>query len=344
MRWKSDGTIVSHLGKDNRIVLLDSRIYSTVFNKAETELGFSIWQTAIDTTRRVTKSLVEEFPLQMPLPRYCGQAVTRRFMINFMKMYSRIAGHSAPDLVDYKPGKYTVARIKNPIDMDIVAGTILGSFEAINRVPHVCEIIKEKENQFLARIEPDSHEGSCQEVPEVTFPPILPGNIFYERCSRCGVPTKLSDRLKWDHEEGTIVETLTGKRFCVVSCTIKTVLEELAAEYGDAAYDFLMGAQRDLIMEHVKLRGDMLGPESSHEDILRICRSYMDDWSLFGYGNPVLFDIKGDSIEVVVENPFDVHIIAGALMGLYDALFDRKRAVNWYMPKEGVVSYAIEPV
>ncbi|MBN2168533.1 MAG: hypothetical protein JW738_04760 [Actinobacteria bacterium] len=344
LEWKSDGTIISHIGKENRIVLLDSRIYNTVFDKAETELGLSIWQAAQDTTRSVTKSVIEELPLKVPGLRYFGRSATRRLVINYLKVYSRIAGHSAPDLVDYKQGKHTVARIKNPIDIDIVVGTMLGSFEAINRVPYISEVEKENDNQFLVRVTPDSHQGCFSEVLKVTFPPIHPGNIFYKRCSHCGVPTKLSDRLKWDHREGTIVETLTGKRFCVVSCTIKTVLGGLAAKYGDATYDLLIAAQRDLTMEHVRLRGDMLGPETSHDDIMNICHSYMDDWSLFGYGNPVLFNIEGDRMEAVVENPFDIHLLAGTLLGLYDALLERKRAINWYVPKEGVVSFAIEPV
>ncbi|MBN1288171.1 MAG: hypothetical protein JXA49_00845 [Actinobacteria bacterium] len=345
LEWKSDGTIVSHVGKSNRVVILDSRIYNTVFDNAEKSLGFAVWEIAFDTTRNVTKSVIDELPARFPgLRPLVSMGVMHRTVVGFLKIYSRIAGHSAPELVEYKAGKYAVARIRNPIDIEIVAGTMLGSLEALNGVPCIHKIEKESENQFLVRVEPLDNGAGRSDLTRVEFPAILPGNIFYERCRRCGVPRNLSARLEWDHEEGTILELLTGTRFCMVSYTIKTVLGELAGRYGETAYDFLVEAQRILTIEHVKSRGDTLRPESSYDDILRICRNYMDDWSLFGYGNPVLFKIEGDSMEAVVENPFDIHLLAGTLLGLYDALFDRKRAINWYVPKDGVVSYAIEPV
>ena len=79
------------------------------------------------------------------------------------------------------------------------------------------------------------------------------------------------------------------------------------------------------------------------EELEMAYREYLKNMSLYGLGNPVLFEMEDSSVRVKVENPYEVHIIAGTLQGLREALEKSRSAVEWEELSEGSVLYSVSP-
>jgi len=53
--------------------------------------------------------------------------------------------------------------------------------------------------------------------------------------------------------------------------------------------------------------------------------------------------MEDSTVEVKVENPYEVHIIAGTLQGLREALEKSRSAVEWEEVSQGTVLYRVSP-
>lgn len=257
---------------------------------------------------------------------------------------SAILGHAYTEILDYKPGKYGEVLIRNPYDREMVAAYLLGGMEFIERSD--CEYTVEvlKRDEFIYRIELFTSKREPSEGLETRFQPLIPGNVRHNHCPECGIPEAVSDRFVWRLNDGLIIDNATGVRLCVYSSVIRTIMDELAEDRGEEIYSVFMEAQREKTVEEITLQGLTYGDRPlSGEDLKNAFSNYMSFFTLKGYGNHVRYRLDDLRLEVVVENPFDLYILAGTFQGLYEVLIRRKSRIDWYVPKEGIVSYAVEP-
>lgn len=110
---------------------------------------------------------------------------------------------------------------------------------------------------------------------------------------------------------------------------VRTVFREMAREPGEEVNEPLVDAQREWTVEHVGQLGLTEGNgAASPEELEKAYREYLKNMSLCGIGNPATFDMEDASVKVTVENPYEVHIIAGTLHGLREALEKSKSQVK----------------
>jgi len=256
-----------------------------------------------------------------------------------------ITGQCHSETLAYKPGQYGIARIRNPFNFGLMAANVVGAFETLEGVPFKHSWEEESSDAYIIRVEPTGERPEIAERMNLAYAPMFPGNLSHTRCPRCKVPLALSSHLKWMENEGTILDTRTGARVVMLDgYMVTTVFREMVQELGEEVNDLLVDAQREWTVDHVAQLGLMeVAGAVSDEELEKSYKEYLKNMPLYGIGNPVAFSMEDSSIKVMVENPYEVHIIAGTLQGLREALEKSKSSVTWEEKARGSVEYIVTP-
>jgi hypothetical protein len=256
-----------------------------------------------------------------------------------------ITGQCHSQTLEYKPGRYGVARIRNPFNFGLMAANVVGAFETLEGVPFKHTWEEESPDTYVIRVQPTGETTEMAERMALEYSPMIGGSLVHERCPRCKVPLALSSHLKWMENDGIILDTRTGSRVVMLDgYMVTTVFREMVRELGEEVNDLLVDAQREWTVDHVGQLGliEVNGAVSAGE-LEKSYREYLKNMSLYGIGNPVAFAMEDGSSKVKVENPYEVHIIAGTLQGLREALEKSKSSVEWEELGRGVVEYTVTP-
>ncbi|MBN2168532.1 MAG: hypothetical protein JW738_04755 [Actinobacteria bacterium] len=344
--WRSDGTVSYRLREDLRVVFLNSDLYRSFFNEFEKTYGESIAPVAFTALKKITVKAFEGLHESIPaLDLALRMKSLRGVLARRMVANSAILGHAYTEILDYKPGKSAKVMIKNPYNPEMVVAYFLGGVEFIEHRSCEYSVEKHDPDKYVYDVKMSGEDLLTTEGLETSFPSIISGNVQHNYCPKCGIPEAVSDRFVWRLNDGLIIDNATGVRLCVYSTVIRTIMEELAKDRGEEIYSVFMKAQRMKTVEEITLQGLAYGDKPlSGEDLKKAFSNFMSFFTLKGYGNHVRYRLDDLRLEVVVENPFDVYILGGTFQGLYEVLIKRESRIDWYVPKEGVVSYAVEPV
>ncbi len=241
--------------------------------------------------------------------------------------------------MEYKSGKYGIARMRNPYSLDLMAANVVGAFEILEGKPYAYTWSKDG-GDLLLRVE------ATEDVPEVAarmyllFPPARPGNIQFSRCKRCGVPNDVR-YLQWQEDQGNIMDTRREKRVSfVIENVAGTVFREFRKELGDTVVDIIIQAQKECWLDHIAELGLL---EEAAGDPERSYQTLLDTLPVLGKGNPISMQRTADLLEVVVENPFDELLVAGALAACYEAVEGTEPEVTFQTVAEGTLTLQVQP-
>ncbi len=347
IKWNDNGTMVQLMRRDFRVVILHHGFVDNLFSSIEAKLGVSIEHIAYEAQRNASKATFEAFAEKIPGVKYGTRfKFVRRIAVEQFHKVAVLTGMACSETIEYVPGKYGVARIRNPFNMGLMAANVTGAFELLEGIPFGSTWEDESKDSFVIRIEATGDKPEMAERMKIEYGAVLPGNIHFDRCPRCKVPWAIANSLKWIESEGTIVDTRTGARVILLDAyMLTTVLREMASELGDEIYDLVVAAQRDWTADHVAELGlsGGNGPLSPAE-LEAAYRDYLEMLPLYGYGNPGTFNVSESEVQVVVENPYEPSILAGTFQGLFEALEKKKSSVSWEKPRRGAVSFTISQV
>lgn len=236
------------------------------------------------------------------------------------------------------------ADIKNPFNLYCVAGAIVAALEALRGIPYDCSWEELGLNEYKVTVWP------VDERPEIAKrfieepAKIKEGHISLNRCSSCRMPKRAAELFEWRRNEGKLVNRKSGDRwYAFVSTTLPPIIRELAKELDDEIYNSLITSQRNWTIAHLDRLGVISGNSVlDSEEAGTAFLEYLDDFPVFGYGNPVDRSIEEDSCSITVENPFFVEQLAGILLGLYEGLFWKQGDIEWDEIGENKVTYRIE--
>jgi hypothetical protein len=316
-----------------------------LFSRIGSQIGISIDHIAFEAQRNASKAVFEAFYDKIPGMRFATRFrfVKRSAVAQFNKV-AAVTGMGYSETLEYVPGKYGVARFRNPFDFNLMAANVVGAFEMLEGVPFKHTWEEEGDDSYVIRVEPTGDKPEISERMALEYPQVLPGDRKHERCRRCHAPLALGN-LRWVENDGIILDKLSGDRVVMLDgYMIGTVFREMAKELGDEVNDILLDAMREWVTEHAGQLGigKSEGPFSG-EDRERAYREQLDFLPLYGQGNPVAFEIVDSAVKVVIENPYEPFILAGSLRGLYEAVENREGRVSWESVRDGVISYMVEP-
>ncbi len=128
------------------------------------------------------------------------------------------------------------------------------------------------------------------------------------------------------------------------SYTPNVVFRELAKELGDEIYPIIIEAQRSFSLRHLReefLAGSAVGDTAGKEAFYLAA---LDTLALRGRGNPVDWSSQGDRFSVVIENPFEEHLLAGHLAAMYELGEGGPAAVTWEELATSTLEFTLVPV
>lgn len=348
VKWNDNGTITQFMNRDFKVVALHHGFLDNLFSHIEAHLGLPVEHIAFEAQRKASSAVFQAFYDRLPGIRLATRLkFVRRMGVEQFNKVATITGQCHSQTLEYVPGSYGVARMRNPFHLHLMAANVVGAFETLEGVPFRHSWEEEQGDSFVIRVEATGKKPEIAERLELERIRILPPMGFkHERCPRCKAPLALS-HLQWLENEGIILDNRTGARVILLDgYMVTTVFRELARELGDEMYGLMVEAQRDWTVEHVEqlglVEGQGNGPLSSFE-LEKGYREYLSLLPLYGQGNPVRLEMKNSRVLVTVENPYERNILAGTLRGLYEALEQTGSKVMWTEDREGAVSYTVEP-
>lgn len=341
VRWNSNGTATQILRREYRLVFFPTEFLDGLFSNIEARLGIPIKHLAFEAQRNASKALFEGIPGGRLLTRL---SPGKRLTVEGFNLLAMITGMSLSHTLEYVPHRIGVARITNPFQLELMAAQVVGAFEFLEECPFEYSWEKESSNNYVITVRPTPDKSDVAERLEMEFPPLLPGDLRYDRCPRCGVPRTLS-HLEWVESEGIILDKRTGTRIMISDGhMVAAVFREMAKELGDEVNALVIDAQRDWTVQHVRQLSLNAGDEPlSNNELERAYRTYLADLPAYGQGNPVDLERLEPGIRVKVRNPYEKFVLAGTLQGLFEALEKTGSVVEYEEKTPGEVSYTVTP-
>ncbi|MBN2168820.1 MAG: hypothetical protein JW738_06205 [Actinobacteria bacterium] len=203
------------------------------------------------------------------------------------------------------PWRNTVVRKPYSLLMNLAES--LGHCEAMEGRDLWIEYKITGEDRFIYHcfesVHPVSLEG--RQKPEQYI--LTAGDIEYERCPQCNVPSKVG-QYDWNLEDGTIIDQSRGRRMAIYGPhAFDSILRDLENELGDEIPNLVIEAQRRYIKE------------SWGNENWRIAGSELRQRvAIRGLGNIAGFDLSGERHSFLIENPC-MHLI---MVGMVKALVE----------------------
>ena len=345
IRWNDNGTITQYLRKDFRVVMQHYSFINGLFSRIGSKIGISLDHIAFEAQRNSSKAVFEALYDKIPGMRFASRfRFGKRSTVAQFNKVAAVTGMGYSETLEYVPGKYGVARLRNPFDFNLMAANVVGAFEVLEGVPFKHTWEDEGNGSYVIRVEATGDKPEISERMALEYPQMLPGNRKHERCGRCHAPLALGN-LKWVENDGIILDKLSGDRIVMLDgYMIGTVFREMAMELGDDLNDILVDSKCEWVTDHAEQLG-MGKSESplSGEAREETYREQLDFLPIYGQGNPVALEISGSALKVIIENPYEPFILAGSVKGIYELVEGREGRVSWERVREGVVAYTVDP-
>ena len=325
-RWMTNGTIVNARVPRIRQVFMEADFMPELRRLISESLGFPVNRIFYEAERNSVRITVEAF-LKAPLLRSAVHIPgLRRAAVHYFNNLAWETGTANSKTVEYRAGKYGLARIHNPFDLDLMAAVVVGAFEALEGKPFR-SFWKKENSSYLLRVEaaPDKPELSSR--LEVEYDPLKDGDFHLRSCPRCGLPLELS-HLEWLEDEGTIVDRRRGIRMINLDgYTTRLVRRELVRELGEAVIPIIINAKRDYTLKMLEdLGAHYEADEERRREMLQDMFSLLP---LYGWGLATDLEyMPGSVLRVWVDNPFDEYLIAGRLAAFYEVAEGKRARVE----------------
>jgi hypothetical protein len=334
-----NGTIVSIGDPRIRQVFFEADLIPELRRRISEGLGFPVNRIFYEAERNSVRVVVEALlPLSARLA--LKTPPFRRGAVRLFHSLATVTGTAKSRTVEYRPGRYGIARISNPWDLDLMAAVVVGAFEALEGKPFR-SFWKKEDGDYLLRVEVLEEKPELSERLEVDYPPVKGGSNTLNRCPRCGVPMEIR-HMQWREDEGMIVDGRRGIRMLNwEGLSLFTVTRELVRELGEDVIPIIIDAERDYTTRMLEDLGMVVVSAGKREEMLQDLLTMLP---LYGHGLATDAEfVAGGTLRVWVDNPYDEYFLAGRLAAFYEAVEGKRARVTWSRPEPASVSYLLAP-
>jgi hypothetical protein len=323
VKWGDNGTIGMGPNPSQRLVLVESELLNDIYRRIEAVVAVSIRHIVFEAERAAAKATID-----VMMPKSARWLVNNRLIMHpasrGLQHIARLAGMADARTIFYHVYRGSLASIRNPMNLDIFGAMVVGAFESTEGVIYDYEWVDVDDTLYLLVMPAESKpEIAARLVPEVGPP--LPGNRRLDLCRRCSLPRALQ-HLNWDVPNAVITDTRRGVRMSLIDgYAFSTVFRELIAELGSDIVPIIIEASREYTHRSIEETGFLGRPESP----LTTYEEYLDLLPIYGHGNPVESEINDDLLRVTIENPYSVHMLAGQLLAIFEAVQGTRGSVSF---------------
>jgi hypothetical protein len=339
--WQTNGTIVNAQNPTLRHVFMEADFLPELRRRISEGLGYPVNGLFYDAERIAIRGTVEAFLGSLTYRVPSRVPFMRSLVVRYFNNLAWQTGTASSCTVKYKPGKYGVARMRNPFDLDLMAAVVAGAFEALDKKPFSSSWSKQ-DADYLIRVEAMHGNPDRSERFEIQSLPAKPGENQLPLCPSCGLPAGLG-HLEWRDAEGIIIDRRSGTRMINLDgYTSILVNRELLRELGEEALPIIIGAERDATIKMLMqegVRNDAPGENGENR-----LREMLDILPLYGWGLASSIEYSpGNLMHIWVDNPYDEYLLAGRISGFYQVIEGREAQVNWSLPEPSTICYTLSP-
>ncbi|MDI6830164.1 MAG: hypothetical protein QME88_02395 [Actinomycetota bacterium] len=339
-RWLPNGVISSKADSRIRQVFIEADLLPETRARISQGLGFPVNRIFYEAERNSTRIVVEALLRSRSRRLALGIPPFRRGAVHFFHSLAAMTGTAHSATVEYRRGRYGVARMRNPWDLDLMAAVVVGAFEALEGKP-LRSFWKELDGEYLLRVEVTERKPELSERLEVDYPPLKEGGYRHHRCPRCGVPLDIR-HMEWRENEGIIVDRRRGVRMLNwEGHSLHLVTRELVRELGEDVVPIIVDAERERTLKMLRDIG-MTGQRGEERgDLLQEMLSLLP---LYGQGLAGEVEhTSGGVLRVWIDNPYNEYFIAGRLAAFYQVMEGVRARVEWTSAGPATISYIISP-
>ncbi|MBN1288373.1 MAG: hypothetical protein JXA49_01885 [Actinobacteria bacterium] len=331
--WCDNGVISLRGNPEKRWVFLESENIDNLFSEMEDLIGIPIGNLIIESRRKGARKYLEEI-IPEELRVYSGnearagsdgeflvEADDKKKFISLAKSITldiydvaRVYGFGdsrldpAWDRGDVFPWRNTVVRKPYSLLMNLAES--LGQCEAMEGRDLWIEYEITGNDRFVYHCFESRHPVSLEGRHKKEQYILTAGDIEYERCPQCGMPSEVG-KYEWNLDDGTIIDSSRERRMAVYGpYAFDSILRDLEHELGDEVPNLVIEAQRRYIKE------------SWGNENWRIPGfEFRQRVAVRGLGNIVRFDPTVSEHKLLIENPC-MHLV---MVGIVQALVELAR-------------------
>ncbi len=346
--WDDNGIISISYSPGARMVFYESENIDNIFRGVEELIGLSIEHIVMERKRRDTRRFMERvFAKEIEtLASIIGEGHIGRLSsvdperrqevlaigdivnaqatnIGMVYGYGDIKFSDQWDLRDTFPWRTQI--IRHPYSVIFFAADMLATVEAFEDRDMSIKYEKAGDDAYLLSAQPGKHLISLQKRLKREHFDFKPGNISFERCPDCRVPTPIS-RCRWVMKEGIIVDPDTGRRMAFFDpAGVDAVFDDLEAELGEEISQAIIEAQR------------RSGKLSMSADNWRRSGYDFKSWAaLRGLGNITAFKADEKRLTLTLENPSMCLAMVGMAIALYELAWGAESSSHeWHRTDDG---------
>jgi hypothetical protein len=346
--WDDNGIISISYSPGARMVFYESENIDNIFRGVEELIGLSIEHIVMERKRRDTRRFMERVfaneiktlasiigeeqidrvssvdPERRQEVLAIGDIVnTQATNLGMVYGYGDIEFSDLWKVRDTFPWRTQI--IRYPYSVIFFAADMLATVEAFEQRDMRIEYEKTEDDAYLLSAEPGKHLISLQERLKREHHNLKPGNISYERCPDCNIPTPIS-RCRWVMKEGIIIDPDTGRRMAFFDpAAVDAVFEDLEAELGGEISQAIIEAQR------------RSGKLSMSADNWKRSGYDFKSWAaLRGLGNITAFKADEKRLTLTLENPSMCLAMVGMAVALYELAWGAENSSHeWHRTDDG---------
>jgi ribosomal protein L37E len=337
--WEGNGAITVKRMPVFRVVLIEADFFTVLLDSLEKGLGLSVRHVAFEAQRHSLRHAISHV-LDSPLRVLARGKHMKKLMARIFCRVAQVTGTSYARVISYEPGQFGEAIIHNPFDKEMMASIILSAFEAMEGVPFEHNWSKRGADDIIS-VRPALHRSDIDERMEYVPLDLKTSKRQVQTCQSCGTPSAMR-HLKWHSKKGIVTDERHGTRFVILDAsTPEVIIRELVKELGEDFYPLIVEAYRDFSLPHI--RREYLGDDGAMPDRDTLYARALEAMAARGQGSPVFWSTEGERLEVVVENPFETHLLGGFFAALYEAAEGKRARAVWSCPDSLTAVYTIEP-
>lgn len=341
LRWRDNGTLGIKWAVDVPFFVMDTELYESMFSYIEKILGLSIRHLVFESVRNVSRSVFDEIFSTLPLSNMLSRfALKYKTTVRLCYMMATVAGYMRGVMVEHEKGRYSILKVRNSFQNDILSGVLDGAFEFLDGIPYKGEWRLVGDNEYLVTEVPSGEKPEISERLHKEFAKASEGSGVIEKCEKCGVPLVVSSRLVWRMSEGLVYNQHTGKRVGFFPPDVlRPTFRELYEELGEDILIAIKDGMRELTISNIEL----LKSSSGRNDFESVLKHYLDELPAFGQGYLVSMTVNEARTVIVIGNPFERYLIGGILQGIYEGCNKKKCSFSMRKVEPEIVSYTLEP-
>jgi len=313
------------------MVIFEGDYYAHVWSELEERLGVSMADTMIRGQNAAAQDYLENHII-FGWRKFALQHLPMDLM--FRRIVGEVAlfGFGSLDLLEYKPGKLMVMKVKHPFDIISLAWGVKGLVEFADGSGSELAWKKEGDDYVLSvNFHPRGPEEIDKEalrfMRDAKRELSLVGKLLPpqedrgEPCASCGTPRILTE-LEWRESEGTICRRDSDRRFIFTSGHIfLAIVRDLEKQTGQSLDKLITDISKDY---HLRvLQGIRI---NTRNGAYRAAAKYL---FAGGFGNVQAFNCGEGYLDMTIGNPFYLPRLVGRIAGLFEYVEDVEAKIGY---------------